>query len=280
MRRIGIIYNERNQAAVDLAKALAIKLKGLRHQCALFTTVQERSSGAFADAADLLITVGGDGTILRTARIAVPRSLPILGVNMGKLGFMTELRGAAEVLEKVPSYLNRKGWIEERSIIEVEIAQTKGSRKSTYRSWALNEAVVGRGALARLITVDVSIDGAHVTTYNADGVILASATGSTGYALAVGGPILDPRSTSLVLVPVSPHLSLSNSLVLRAGTKVQMCVSTDHQALVSLDGQIHVELRKGDVVTGWRGSQVARFLRANPPSHFYQTLTQRLNLRS
>jgi NAD+ kinase len=274
MKRIGIIYNERNQSATDLAKALAAKLKGLRHQCALFTTVQERSSGAYADGADLLITV------LRTARIAVPRNVPILGVNMGKLGFMTELRGAAEALEKVPGYLNRKGWIEERSTIEVEIAHTKGGRKSSYRSWALNEAVVGRGALARLITVDVSIDGARVTTYNADGVILASATGSTGYALAVGGPILDPRSTSLVLAPVSPHLSLSNSLVLRAGTKVQMQVSTHHDALVSLDGQIHVELHKGDVVSGWRGSQVARFLRANPPSHFYETLTQRLNLRS
>ncbi len=280
MKRIGIIYNERNGAAIELAKALAAKLKGLRHQCALFTTQQERSSGAYADGADLLITVGGDGTILRTARIAVPRNVPILGVNMGKLGFMTELRGAAEAMERVPSYLNKRGWIEERSVIEVEISHTKGGRKSSYRSWALNEAVVGRGALARLITVDVSIDGARVTTYNADGVILASATGSTGYALAVGGPILDPRSTSLVLVPISPHLSLSNSLVLRAGTKVQMQVSTDHEARVSLDGQIHIELHKGDVVSGWRGSQVARFLRANPPAYFYQTLTQRLNLRS
>ena len=271
MNRIGIVFNERNKLSEALTRELSSKLASSSRSCWLSksrgdTTLTEQAPGT-----DLIITIGGDGTILRTARVAVPAKIPILGVNMGKLGFMTELSGS-EALELVPQYLNAECWIEERATLDVEIVDGD----SSTQSWALNDAVVTRGAVARLISVLLRIDGVDVTTHRADAVIVATATGSTGYAMAAGGPILDPRSRELVVAPVSAHLSLAGPMVLHDDAVVELVVGEDHHAFASMDGQVDFPLKTGSMLRAKRSSMTARFLRAHPPAYFYTTLTRRL----
>lgn len=273
---IGIVYNSRIRPAVQLAEQLAEKIGSLGRDVWVAASAQESVISEHGAGTDLLVTVGGDGTILRTARIAVALDIPILGVNMGQLGFMTELRGA-EAMEKVPSYLNGDMRVEERATIEAVVSRGDGTETPT---WALNELVMSRGAVARLIKVDARIDGRFFTRFRADGVIVATATGSTGYALAAGGPILEPRSKSLVLAAVSPHLCLSTPLVLEEDSEVELELGQGPDAMATMDGQVDIPLQAGAVVKVKRGVKVARFLRANPPGHFYATVAERLVLRT
>ena len=273
MKRIGIIFNARKAASRELAHALRDRLEGLSYDCWLANSRDEPQIFDACTGTQVLVTVGGDGTILRTARVAVVLGVPILGVNMGKLGFMTEMRGA-DALTRVPEYLEDGVWVEERATLDVEV-----TRKGVpIEGWALNEVVVSRGGVARLITVHVHVDGAFLATYRADGVILATATGSTGYAMAAGGPVLEPQSHQFVLVPVSPHLSMSMPLVLGEDSRVEIEVSTGGDAIASLDGYSDHALRRGDVVKARKSEKVARFLRARKPPYFYETLAQRLGL--
>lgn len=233
------------------------------------------------DGTDLLLSVGGDGTILRVARVAVPWSIPILGINMGHLGFMTEL-GAEDALKKLPLFLESRGWVEERVMLRVEIVSpgegvSVGPGSKVFD--ALNDVVVGRSAISRVVHVETYIDGGLLTTYRADGIIVATATGSTGYSLAAGGPILYPQSKDLLIKPISPHLSMGNALILPSTTEVELRVRTGHQAMISVDGQIDLELQSGAIVRVMLGPHCARFLRANPASHFFTTLTKRLAYR-
>ncbi|MEE9286215.1 MAG: NAD(+)/NADH kinase [Dehalococcoidia bacterium] len=278
MKRIGIVFNASMEAATALARSLTEQLSGQGHDCWQSPAGYDDKVREQARQTDLIITVGGDGTILRTARFAVPGKIPILGVNMGKVGFMTEMDGAV-ALEQVPRYVNSEGWIEERAILDVQVTHQGNDGPEVQQSWALNEVVVGRAAPGRLVSIDARIDSAELTTYKADGVIIATATGSTAYALAAGGPVMDPRCKELLLLPVSPHLSLANPIVVHQDSVVELTVGADHDATASLDGQFDYRLHAGDVIRAQRGDQVARFLRAKSPTYFYATLTRRLNMR-
>jgi NAD+ kinase len=141
---------------------------------------------------------------------------------------------------------------------------------------ALNDVVLGRGAISRVIYVETTIDGAPLNTYKADGVILATATGSTGYSLAAGGPILYPQSREIILNPISPHLTFANAVVLPPTAIVELKVRTDHQAMLSIDGQIDLALESGDSVKVKLSPHVARFLRVQPLTFFYSILMERL----
>ena len=228
-----------------------------------------------------VITVGGDGTILRAAHWAIPHNVPLLGINMGHLGFMTELK-AEEALEQVPGLLAGEGWTEERTLLEARVfraglPETSAAEHSTPLL-ALNDVVMGRAALSKVIYAAAYVDGVLLATFKGDGVILATATGSTGYALAAGGPILHPHSNDILLQPISPHLGFRSSLILSGDSPLRLVVQSDHQVTVSVDGQSEYPLQNGDGVDVCRSSQKARFLRRNSPSHFYRTLAQRLGL--
>ena len=272
MKRIGIIFNAANRDSGELALALRERLQALSYDCRLADSREEAEIRDSCADAEVLVTVGGDGTILRTAKVAVVLGAPILGVNMGKLGFMTEMRGA-DALERVPDYLKPGVWVEERATLDVEVTREGES----LSDWALNEAVVSRGGVAQLITVRAYVDGAFLTAYRADGVILATATGSTGYAMAVGGPVLEPESRQLVLAPVSPHLSMATPLVLGEGSRVELEIAAAG-AVVSLDGHNDHDLGPGDVVRASKSAKTAKFLRARKPPYFFETLAQRLGL--
>ena len=227
---------------------------------------------------DLVVTVGGDGTIIRAATVTAPNEIPILGVNMGRLGFMTELE-ADEALDSVPSYLEGTARVEGRSMLRVEVAPVEstdeaGASNGVYH--ALNDAVVGRGATSRVVQVRTAIDGAHLTDFRADAVIVSTATGSTGYNLAVGGPILAPQATDIILKSVAPHVGMAPALVLPGSSVVELVVDTDHQAMLSVDGFQDRELMAGDGVLVQQSHLRALFLRAHPATHYYETLTRRL----
>jgi len=184
------------------------------------------------------------------------------------LGFMTELE-ADDILDKLPALLNSGGWIEERSMLEVKIS----SQNSLY---ALNDLFVGRRSSARLVNIECKIDNEPLTTYRADGVILATASGSTGYSLAAGGPILQPQSKEIILKPICPHFTFDKSLVLPPKTKIELKVTTSHEAMFSIDGQVEGQLQSGDEITVKLSPYTARFLRFQPKNYFYKYLDSRL----
>jgi NAD+ kinase len=222
--------------------------------------------------ADVVVTVGGDGTILRVARLAILSGTPILGVNMGELGFLAEL-SPADAESRLPALLAGEGWVEERVAMAVSI---DGAPVSGEPLIAINDALVGRGELSRVVKVTVWIDGARFTTYLGDGLLVATPTGSTAYSLAAGGPVLDPRLSSIILTPIVPYLSFPYPVVLAPGAAVRLAVSTDYSAALTIDGQVDVPLRSGDSVTICSAAQPCRFLRCESPARFYQTLTRRL----
>ena len=251
---------------------------GLRDRCWTSSAGEIAPDMPEAVGTDLIVTAGGDGTILRAARISVPHKIPILGINMGRLGFMTELH-ADEALDKAPQYLEGTARVEERTMLEVGISSIDTRRRLDGQDpcyHVLNDVVVGRGAVARMVTVSVCIDGAHLTDFRADAVIVSTATGSTGYNLSVGGPILSPEATEIVVKPVAPHVGLAPALVLPGTSVINLKVETDHQAMLNVDGYLNLEMAMGDSITARQSPFKALFLRASPPTHFYETLTQRL----
>jgi len=276
MKTVGIVYNARIPEALDLSTAIFNSL-ALGKESWISPAVDLETLRQRVPHTDLVITAGGDGTILRAVRATAPGGVPIVGVNMGRLGFMTELQ-VGEALEKLPLYLNGECRVEERNMLQARVikASEGGPPQVDGPYHALNDAVVARGAVSRVVTISASIDDATVTIFRSDAVILSTATGSTGYNLAVGGPILDPLSETLVLKPVAAHIGLSAALVLSPSARVRLSLEGEQQAILSVDGYVDYPLVPGDRVELQQSPLKAQFLRADPPSYFYATLTRRL----
>jgi NAD+ kinase len=273
MKKVGILYHPLNSDAFALAQRLAEFLGSSGVSSWLCSAWEGDKVREQAPGTELILTAGGDGTILRAAQAVAPSTLPITGVNLGKLGFLTEL-GADEVMKKLPALLAGEGWIDERAMLEAELVGNK--EQETRRFFALNDVVVARGEIARIIYVEATIDGQPITTYKADGVIVATATGSTGYSLAAGGPVLHPQANHFLLVPIVPHLSLGHSLVLSSEAVVKLKVGAIHKAILSIDGHISLPLEGGDTIAIKRSQVKTRFLRISPRASFYSTLEQKL----
>ena len=272
-KKVGILFQPKIAATEDLARQLAKVVGDLGVAVWVCSAWEEDRAREQAGETELVISLGGDGTILRAARVASPLSIPILGVNLGRLGFMTELR-PDDALSRVPAFVKGEGWGEERAMLQAELVS---SDMPPFH--ALNDVVVGRGERCRLIRVKATVDGELVTTYKCDGLILATATGSTGYSLAAGGPMLHPLAREILLQPIAAHLSLGTALVLPSEATVELEVRTTHQATLSIDGQIEVPLSDGAVVRVRRSPHITRLMRAQRSTLFYETLMQKLEKR-
>jgi NAD+ kinase len=271
MKRIGLLHHPKLPATQPLAEEMARQAQAHGLGTWIGSTWDVSTvTGEIADL-DLLVTLGGDGSILRAARLACGESVPVLGVNLGRLGFLTELEPERWV-DALPRLLKGDYWLEERMMLYAEYH--RGEECQGYE--ALNDVVVSRGSLARIVRLETHIDGSYLSTYAADGLIVATATGSTAYAFAVGGPILPPQLKNILLIPIAPHLSMDRAIVLSQGAVVKMQVRTDHQAILTVDGQFEYELRDGDWVTVQASRHVSRFVRLQDRTYFYRTLMERL----
>lgn len=277
MKKVGVCYHPKLEAG----RALAEKLRGaLQSQVAevwVSSAWDEEATRRHVPGTDLLISVGGDGTVLRAARAVVPQTTLLLGVNMGRLGFLTEL-DQSEVFRRLPEVLAGGGRIEERAMLHADVVAADGTIESgdSVRFHALNDVVIGREALGRTVQVSVRVDGMPVADYRADGVIVASATGSTAYSQALGGPILHPEAREFLLTPVAPHLSRMNSLVVRSSAMVELIPAAGQRAVLTIDGEGHEEIASGQTVRVTLSPHVARFLRFGPPGRFYDLVARRL----
>ncbi len=273
MKKIGIMYHPMKEAAFSLARELEQLLKARGIAVWLHSAWEEDKASRDLDGTDLILTIGGDGTILRAAKVVLPGGTPITGINLGRLGFMTEL-STAEVISKLPEILEGKGWVDERSVLEAELYHPDVAAP-VRRFQALNDVVVARGAVARLITVEADIDGNPLTQYKVDGMVVATATGSTAYALAAGGPVLYPQSREILLLPLLPHLCLPYTMVLESSVVVKLRINSVYAATLSVDGHVNVPVPNGASIVVRRGERSVKFLRIHPP-RFYATLEDKL----
>jgi len=224
---------------------------------------------------DMLITVGGDGSVLRAGHLCAPSGVPILGVNLGRLGFLLQIE-RQEWREYFEKLLNGEAWIENRMMLRAEHIR---AGESLGTSNALNEVVVARGQNLRPVRLTASVDGRRLTSYVADGLIASTATGSTAYALAAGGPILPPELRNILLVPIAPHLSVDRAVVLSEGSSVRIVVNSEN-TILSVDGQPPILLMEDDHVDVTVADVTAQFVRFGDPGYFYRNLTAHMNENS
>ena len=271
--KVGIIYHPKIEAARVKAGELEGFLVSRGVSVWHCSAWEAEIAKAQLNGTDMILGVGGDGTILRAANIVIPEKIPIVGINLGKLGFMTEL-GSDEALEKLPSLLSGEGWIDERAMLEAELSTASQEPPLVFH--ALNDVVVARGAVARLVRIEAAIDDNYLTTYKADGVLAATATGSTGYSLAAGGPVLYPQSSDFLLVPIVSHLCSAHALVLSSTATLRLTVGALYQATLSIDGHMNLTLSGGATVKIKQSPHKVRFLRIHQEDSFYNSLEQRL----
>jgi NAD+ kinase len=221
---------------------------------------------------DMLVSVGGDGTMLRAAHLCAPCGVPILGINHGRLGFLFQTesqnwQGMIDIL------LKGEAWIEHRMMLRAE--HLRGGE--TISMWyALNDAVVSRGQFVRPVHLSASVDGLKLASYVADGLIASTPTGSTAYALAAGGPILPPELRNILLIPIAPHLSVDRAVVLSEGSWVRISILSEN-TVMSVDGQTPIGLAEDDNVDIRAGEYTAKFVRFGDAGYFYRNLTTHMN---
>jgi NAD+ kinase len=269
--RFAVLANPQIVEAVELAKTIAQRLEGEAYWGPL-NDDQVRDQ-ITQQPVDLCIALGGDGTMLRVGHLCAPLSIPILGINLGRFGFLTEVRKEdwEQALGKV---MTGDYWLEERMMLRADHLRAD----KEIGSWeVLNECFIGRGENVRPVDLVTEIDERYLTTYVADGLIVATPTGSTAYALAAGGPILPPELRNVVIVPVAPHLSVDRAIVLHEGSSVRVEVQTDHQAILSVDGGAPIVLEDRDRVEVRAAENVVQFVRLQDPDYFYRNLTSRMN---
>jgi NAD+ kinase len=272
MQNIGLLYHPRIAESLRLAAELRDLLKSRGLSPWLGSAWENEEAQPHIADLDLMITFGGDGTILRAARIAALHGTPILSVNLGRFGFLAEARPdqLAEVLETV---LAGNYWLEERIMLYAELS--RGARVEAAHD-ALNDVVVGHGTISRAIRLAAHLDGEHLADYVADGLIVATATGSTAYSLAAGGPVLHPLLRDIILTPIAPHRALERSVVLPAESLLEIRLSTDYPAVLSIDGQIDTQMENGDSVRVSVSPRTCKLVRTQPTSYFGRDLLERL----
>lgn len=288
--RIGVLGNVEYGGLGQLVESILVAAESLGFRLFFDRALREglpqaRDSGCLEEAwegLDCLLTLGGDGTLLRGARIAAPRGVPVLGCNLGRLGFLT--MASREELDSALGCLVRGEFEEEqRMALDVRVRRMNEGTMVTVRGregeddfYAVNDVVVHKGGFARLMRLRVWADGEEVGQYSADGIILSTATGSTAYSLSAGGPILVPTMDALVATPISPHTLAVRPVVLSGSTRITVEVASDGEDnVLTVDGQSGIQLREGDRVEVARSSHPVRLLRL-PGYSFFSVLRRKL----
>ena len=271
---ICVVHHSTLRDARGLGEEIAAKYAdGRDWWLATEETLAEDSSEAKLRETDLIITIGGDGTILRGAHAAGPFDIPVLGVNMGRVGFMSEV-DASDAAEGIGWYLDGNGHLDERTMLRAELS---GHDEEPLH--ALNDVTVFRGGDLRVVEVAAVVDGIELSTYRGDGVIVSTATGSTGYSLQLGGPVIDPSSSVYLLKPIAVHMSQFGGVVLESSSVLDLTLATSSSAQLTVDGFVSRSIHQGDSVRIAMGDRRARFLRREPRNAFWKGLSDRLGMR-
>ncbi len=278
VRRIGFAYNPTNEAAVELSARASgwCRMRGIDEWQAQASDMDRLR--VELPTTDALVVLGGDGTFLRAARAVAEIDVPLLGINLGKIGFLSKAE-ANELEPVLESIVAGKYTIDERMVIEGRIL--RGGAPATGpddHHLALNDIVVARGSLARVCRLDVSIDDSHLATFIADGLVVASPTGSTGYSFSAGGPILDPVSRNLVVTPIAAYLSAIRSVVVSPEQVVRCRVVDAHEALVSVDGREDLPIAVGDTVEVRGVERPIRLVEPHGAQPFWDLLRHKVEL--
>jgi NAD+ kinase len=276
VRRIGFAYNPTKEDAVELAARATgwCTMRGIESW--VLAAGDTPALLAALPGVDVLVVLGGDGTFLRAARAVAEVSVPIVGVNLGKVGFLSKAE-AHELEDLLAKIVAGRFHLEDRMGLRGTIHGEEGG-EPRHTFLALNDVVVARGALARVVHLDVEIGPSHLATFIADGLVIASPTGSTGYSFSAGGPILDPLSRNLIVTPIAAYLSALGSVVVSPDQVVRCRVLTAHEALVSIDGREDFPLGVGDTVTVAALERPVRFLEPDGAVPFWDLLRQKAQL--
>ncbi|NCF65271.1 MAG: NAD(+) kinase [Chloroflexi bacterium] len=272
MNFVGILHQPRIPGTEPLAEEVAQWLAEREVRSWVGSTWDESNIDGHFSEFDLLVVLGGDGSTLRAARLITPYSVPIFGINLGRVGFLSEAQ-PGEWREKLTRVLDGEHWIERRLRMQAFLLRDGEVMDSFV---ALNDVVLGRGQHARVIRLHLLVDGDLVTTYVADALIVATPTGSTAYAMAAGGPLLPPQLQNFVVVPVAAHLSLNRALVLHEEAEIVVRVEMDHEANLTADGQQGAFLQNGDRIVIQKHDQPCLFARVESSGYFYRRLMRRL----
>ncbi len=282
MKNITITTNYKIQEKADVAKEAAARFLALGANLILPSyargTIEETESVRFVspdrmyDNVDLVVVVGGDGTVLEAARRAAPRDIPILGINKGRLGYMTSLEvGEMDLIEKV---MSGDYYFEDRMMLDIEL---RHNGKPLYVSRALNDAVISNGSIARIVDMQVKADGKNVGTYRADGLIISSPSGSTAYSLSAGGPIMAPNVPAICVTPICPHSFRDRPIVFSDNSVIEVknICEREPYLYLTIDGRINIRIMRNQTVRVSKSEKVAKLLRVKEHS-FYEDLCSKL----
>ncbi len=274
--RIGFAYNPTSDAAIELRERATgwADVRGIDHWAA--TAADMDAMNDQLPGTDVLVVLGGDGTFLRAARAVAEIDVPLLGINVGKVGFLSKVE-AGDLIRTLERLQAGEFTLEHRMALEGRILRA-GSVDAPERHIALNDVVIARGSLARVVRLDVAIDDSHLATYIADGLVVSSPTGSTGYSFSAGGPILDPTARNLIVTPIAGYLTTIRSVVVGSSVVVRCLVKDAHEALVSIDGREDVPLVVGDVVEVRALDRPIRFVQPDGAMPFWDLLRRKVEL--
>jgi NAD+ kinase len=276
VQRIGFAYNPTKEDAVELAARATGWCTRREIETWALASGDTEALLAALPGVDVLVVLGGDGTFLRAARAVAEVHVPIVGVNLGKIGFLSKAE-AHELEELLERIVEGRFRLEPRMALRGAIhGRDGGAARRTFI--ALNDVVIARGSLARVVHLDVEIGPSHLATLIADGLIVASPTGSTGYSFSAGGPILDPLSRNLIVTPIAAYLSALGSVVVSPEQVVHCRIVQAHEALVAIDGREDFVLEVGDVVTVAAFERPIRFLEPEGAVPFWDLLRQKAQL--
>ena len=272
LQKIGVIAKHRKKEAAEIIRELIEWLKGKKVEvfldsdsAALINVKSQYLKSEIPSLVDLIIVLGGDGTLLSVARLVDGKDVPVLGVNLGALGFLTEttLEELYPLLEQV---LTGDYQVSERMLLNTHIHR-QGERLTQYP--VLNDVVINKGALARIIELEVYIDKAYVNTFRADGLIVSTPTGSTAYSLAAGGPIIHPTMEALVINPICPHMLTNRPIVVPADVKIEVILQSEMEDVhVTLDGQVGFALRYRDIVEIRRATGRIKLIKSSSRDYY------------
>lgn len=275
---VGILAHPLRKESFPIARRIGSNLQARGLESWVHSEWVDQDVKADVERADLVIAIGGDGAMLRASRVCAEARVPILGVNMGQLGFLTEIVDPSTVELEFEKILAGDYWVEERAMLSAAAIR---NGEVLARADALNDIVISTGTVGRMVQLEVYIDHEWATAYHADALVIASATGSTAYALACGGPILPPELRNILIVPASPHLSMSRPLVLAKGATVDILPSSGNRGstVFLADGMTIATLQQSDVVRVQLSDLFSHFIRFRGRNYFYRSILDRLEPR-